>query len=117
MVYNYERDLQTFEDFLRKDVNIPFHEASKRVIELYKAYLTSRDRKTAKGGKATARLSAGSINRTLSSLRQYLKYLIDMDYKSPIAPEAIKLLKTPRRASAGSRIRSARTSDRVPYRI
>lgn len=95
-LYNYERDLQTFENFLQEDVGIPFPEVSKRFIELYKAYLTSRDRKTAKGSKVAAKLSAGSINRTLSSLRGYLKYLIDMDYKSPVAPEVVKLIKMPR---------------------
>ncbi|MEK9148003.1 MAG: tyrosine-type recombinase/integrase, partial [Patescibacteria group bacterium] len=95
--YNYERDLEVFEHFLNQDLRFPFRNITKRSIELYKAYLTSVDRKTAKSGKAMTRLSAGSINRTLSSLRRYLAYLIDMDYASPIAPEAVKLLKMPRR--------------------
>lgn len=95
-LYNYERDLKVFEYFLNEDLNIPFLKATKRSLELYKAYLTSRDRKTPTGAKAPARLSAGSINRALSSLRRYLKYLIDMDYETPIAPQAVKLLKMPR---------------------
>lgn len=96
-LYNYEQDLKVFETFLNEDLRIPFPKVAKRAIELYKAYLTSRDRKTPRGGKADAKLSAGSINRALSSFRRYLRYLIDMDYETPIAPEAIKLLKMPQR--------------------
>lgn len=95
--YNYERDLKTFEDFLAKDVRIPFSEISKRTVELYKAYLSSRDRKTPSGDKSSIRLSAGSLNRALSSLRRYLKYLIDIDYQVLLAPEAVKLVKMPKK--------------------
>lgn len=94
-VYNYERDLKVFEDFLRDEIKINFEKLTKRQMELYKAYLVSRDRKTANQTKSSKRLSAGSINRNLSSVRRYLKYLIDMDYEAPIAPEAIQLLKMP----------------------
>jgi len=96
-LYNYERDLLIFENFLKEDVAIPFDNISKRDLELYKAYLTSRDRKTAGNKKSPLALSAGSINRILSSLRRYIKYLIDMDYPVPLAPDAIKLLKMPQR--------------------
>lgn len=96
-LYNYERDLEIFEHFLEEDAGIPFHELTKRAIELYKAYLTSRDRKTSRKKKTIQVLSAGSINRALSGLRRYLKYLIDMDHPVPIAPDAIKLIRTPRR--------------------
>lgn len=95
-LYNYERDLLVFEQFLREDVDISFDKISKRTVDLFKAYLASRDRKTADGIRTSEKLSAGSINRTLSSLRSYFKYLVDMDYKAPIAPSAIKLLKMPR---------------------
>lgn len=94
-LYNYERDLLVFEQFLRNDVGVTFDDISKRTIDLFKAYLTSQDRKTADGIVTLERLSAGSINRTLSSLRSYFKYLVDMDYKVPVAPSAIKLLKMP----------------------
>lgn len=93
-VYNYERDLKTFEGFLKNEVKTPFEKITKKTIEQYKAYLVSRDRKTALGQKAKKNLTAGSINRNLSSLRGYLKYLIKMDYKTPIAPQAIELLRT-----------------------
>lgn len=93
---NYERDLQTFENFLKNDVHIPFKSLSKRTLELFKAYLTSRDRKTANGAQSLEKLAAGSINRTLSSLRSYFKYLVDSDYDTPVSPQSIKLLKMPR---------------------
>lgn len=86
-----------FEQFLKDDIHIPFERTSKKAIELYKAYLTSLDRKTSHCQKPSKHLSAGSINRMLSSLRSYLRYLIDMDYETPIAPEAVKFTKMPRR--------------------
>lgn len=95
-LYNYERDLLVFERFLNDDACISFNKVSKRSIDLFKAYLASRDRKTADGISTPEKLSAGSINRTLSSLRSYFKYLVDMDYRVPVSPSAIKLLKMPR---------------------
>lgn len=93
-LYNYERDLETFEFFLAREMsNLPFPKITKRTIEQYKAYLNSNDRKTASGEIAEKRLSSGSINRTLTSLRRYLSYLIDMDYDTPVAPGSIKLLR------------------------
>ena len=96
-LYNYERDLAVFEDFLTNDVKKSFSEINRRTIELYKAYLSSRDRKTPKKIKAPFQLSAGSINRTLSSLRSYLKYLVEINEPCPIAPDAVKLIKMPHR--------------------
>lgn len=95
-LYNYERDLLVFEHFLRNDSGISFSRISKHTIDLFKAYLASRDRKTPGGLNLREKLSAGSINRTLSSVRSYFRYLADMDYKIPVAPSAIKLLKMPR---------------------
>jgi len=92
-LYNYERDLKTFENFLKNEVKTPFEKITKKTIEQYKAYLVSRDRKTALDQKPKKNLISGSINRHLSSLRGYLKYLIKMDYKTPIAPQAIELLR------------------------
>ncbi len=92
-LYNYERDLETFSLFLTQEMNLAFSDINKRTIEQFKAYLNSRDRKTAKGKKAEQDLSAGSINRTLTSLRRYLSYLIDMDQPAPVAPGSIKLLR------------------------
>ena len=91
---NYERDLTTFESFLHMELDaLPFSAMTKRTIEQYKAYLHSRDRKTAAGAATTTSLDAGSINRSLSSLRKYLSYLIDMDYDVPVSPGSVKLLR------------------------
>ncbi len=96
-LYNYERDLAVFEEFLATDARVSFDAMTKRTIELYKAYLTSIDRKTAGHQESIQKLSAGSINRTLSSLRSYLKYLVDADYAVPVAPESVKLIKMPKK--------------------
>ncbi len=93
-LYNYERDLKTFESFLIKEMNkLPFSSVTKKTVEQYKAYLTSSDRKTAEGADVEKHLKSGSINRGLSSLRRYLAYLIDMDHETPIVPGSIKLLR------------------------
>ena len=96
-VYNYERDLATFASFLDEEVSLPFDQVDKRIVNQYKAYLASRDRRTPVKGEIHNGLGSGSLNRTLSSLRSYLKYLIDMDYKVPVPPETIKLVKTEKR--------------------
>ncbi len=94
-IYNYERDLRVFEIFLTRDLKLKdSKKINKRTIELYKAYLGSRDRETATGKKSSATLSGFSVNRFLSSLRRYLRYLIEMDYPTPLPPEAVKLVKT-----------------------
>ncbi len=95
-IYNYERDLIVFNNFLHDDLKTPFQKISKKTIEFYKAYLLSSDRATVK--KMTTnrkkRLGAYSVNRMLSSLRSYLKYLIEYDSPVPISPESVKLTKT-----------------------
>jgi len=93
-VYSYERDLQTFEDFLNDDIDTDFKDLSKRSIIKFKAYLSSTSRLTASHEHGVGQLSSYSINRILSALRSYLKFLIDVDYKTPITADAIKLLKT-----------------------
>lgn len=93
-LYNYERDLDTFALFLTYEMNnLAFEDIKKQTIEQFKAYLNSDDRRTAAGKRAKQDLTSGSINRTLTSLRRYLTYLIDMDYTVPIPPESIKLLR------------------------
>lgn len=96
-VYNYERDLETFRNFLQTGLVSPtqFKRVNKEIINKYKAYLSSSDRVTVKGKlKETKKLSSFSLNRILSSLRSYVKYLIEMDYECSIAPNSIKLVKT-----------------------
>ncbi|MEK7592316.1 MAG: tyrosine-type recombinase/integrase [Patescibacteria group bacterium] len=93
-VYNYERDLLIFAEFLF-GINTVFHDVDKKCILFYKAYLGSRDRVTPlKRLKNTGELSSTSLNRMLSSLRRYFRYLIDMDEPVPVPPETIQLVKT-----------------------
>ena len=97
-IYNYERDLVTFRQFLEEGLPsspIKFEAVNKLIVNEYKAYLSSKDRLTSKKReKGIAKLSSYSINRMLSSLRSYLKYLVEIDVSLPVAPEAIKLVKT-----------------------
>ena len=96
-IYNYERDLNVFSNFLDES-DIEFDKTDKRAITYYKAYLVSRDRKTASLEKqGEKQLDSRSINRMLSALRAYLRYLIDIDYPCPLPPEAVKLTKTGRK--------------------
>ena len=108
-VYNYERDLNVFSNFLDES-NIEFDKVDKRAITYYKAYLVSHDRKTANLEKqGEKQLDSRSINRMLSALRAYLRYLIDFDYPCPLPPEAVKLTKAgkkhPQVAELGDLIR------------
>ena len=97
-LYNYERDLSVFENFISES-KIDFLKLTKKDILNYKAYLTSTDRKTASKVKSKKKLTPHSINRILSSLRSYLKFLIDIDYASPLSPDAIKMVKTIKKKS------------------
>lgn len=92
-LYNYERDLTVFSHFLSEH-DTSFKKLDKKGIEKYKAYLYSIDRATATKSKATQKLTPFSVNRHLSSLRAYLRYLVEMDLPYPISPTAIKLVKT-----------------------
>ncbi len=93
-LYNYERDLDTFANFLKNEMrDLPFDKVTKKTIEHYKAYLNSPTRKTSGGQESEVKLKSGSINRHLTSLRRYLSYLLDMDEFAPIPPQSIKLLR------------------------
>lgn len=45
-------------------------------------------------GSGTSGIASKSINRMLSALRSYLNFLVDIDFKIPITPGAIKLVKS-----------------------
>lgn len=91
--YNYSIDLTVFSLFLTQEVKMEFKDINKRTLEVFKAYLNSSDRRTASGQKAEQDLSSNSINRTLTTLRRYLSYLIDMDEPTPVVPGSVKLLR------------------------
>jgi len=96
-VYNYDRDLKVFEKFL-VDFSTPFDKLDKKAVAEFKAYLTSLDRKTAiRGETSEDQLASRSVNRMLSVLRSFLKYLIEMDLPCPLSPEAVKMVKTEKR--------------------
>ena len=90
--YNYERDLDTFEHFLNNDIDKQFEKINKTDILRYKAYLASSDRKTANSiKKSEKKLGSYSINRMLSSLRSYLKFMEEFDHSPPVSSVAVKL--------------------------
>lgn len=94
-VHNYERYLAVFNRFLDQS-NIPFDRINKETITSYKAYLASRGRNTVTlGNHIETQLGPCTINYKLAGLRAYLRYLIDIDYPCPLAPEAVKNLKAP----------------------
>ncbi|MCK5416760.1 tyrosine-type recombinase/integrase [Candidatus Parcubacteria bacterium] len=97
-LYNYERDLTVFENYINKS-KVEFKKINKKEILRYKAFLTSSDRKTANKNNGEVYLGAYSINRMLSSLRSYFKYLVEIDFPVPIPPEAIKMIKTEKKKS------------------
>jgi site-specific recombinase XerD len=92
-VYEYERYLEVFNRFLSES-SVPFDKINKQTITFYKAYLASRGRNTAKLSNHNAgQLAPCTINYKLAALRVYLRYLIDIDYPCPLAPETVKNLK------------------------
>lgn len=93
-IYSYERDLKVFENFLNQDINKLFKNFEKTDLLRFKAYLTSQDRKTAGQDTPQKVLGAVSINRVLCSLRSYLKFLEEIDFKTLITSTNVKLIKT-----------------------
>lgn len=93
-LYNYERDLKQFELFLESE-KIEFDKIEKQSFNQFKAYLISRDRVLPfKGLTGAGKLEPGSINRVLSCIRTYMRYLVEVDRLVPVPPDAIKMVKT-----------------------
>ena len=92
-VRNYKQYLEVFSRFLNES-GVPFDNINKQTITSYKAYLGSLGGKTAKPGNHSDRqLAPCTINCKLAALRVYLRYLLDIDYPCPLAPEAVENLK------------------------
>ncbi|MBI2599329.1 tyrosine-type recombinase/integrase [Candidatus Daviesbacteria bacterium] len=95
-IYHYKNDLAIFDNFL-KSRNLRIKNLDKRLIFEFKAYLSSDDRETAtthhQGAK---RLSSASINRCLSAVRAYIRFLIEQDYETPVVPDQFKMVKRER---------------------
>ncbi|MBI3109897.1 tyrosine-type recombinase/integrase [Candidatus Daviesbacteria bacterium] len=95
-LYHYKNDLAIFDNFL-KSRNLKVVDLDKRSIFEFKAYLASNQRETATTHQESARrLSSASINRCLSAVRAYLRFLIDQDYKIPVVPDQFKMVKRER---------------------
>lgn len=93
-LYNYELDLKKLENFLNVE-NKLFEDLNKQLVIQFKVYLVSRDRKLPSTGlTATRKLGSASVNRVLSSVRSFLKFLIDTDRSVPLPPDSIKMVKT-----------------------
>ena len=93
-IYNYEQDLKQFDNYLVESRE-SFEKINKVKLIEYKAYLSSRDRKLPFTGiVANNKLNPKSINRALSCLRMYFRYLIEVDKPVPVPPDAIKMVKT-----------------------
>ena len=122
-IESYRRDMEIFAAFL-DDQQLEFSGITKLGISKYKEFLRNgryldviRSKRKVKtvaaqsdpkksSQKASRRLSmysgrltSRSANRILSTLRSYFRFLIDADVNIPIAPDAIKLIKTEKKES------------------
>ncbi len=95
-VYHYKNDLAIFDNFLTSR-NLRIKDLDKRLIFEFKAYLAADVRETATTHQpGAARLSSASINRCLSAVRAYIRFLIDQDYNTPVVPDQFKMIKRER---------------------
>jgi site-specific recombinase XerD len=92
-VHNYEQYLAVFARFL-DETNIPFDKISRQSIASYKTYLAGGRSGAMPSTEVAAKLSPCTVNYKLAGLRTYLRYLIDIDYPCPLAPEIVKNLKS-----------------------
>lgn len=147
-VYNYNRDLSFFAEFL-EDTKTQFKSINKLSVTFFKGWLKQREHvhrqdnknkepegemlqkgagndenivvidknasktnekkkndsllhgKTPNGGFVKNNnpevLDAMSINRVLVSLRNYLRFLVEYDYETPLAPDAVQLVRVPKK--------------------
>lgn len=93
-IYNYKRDLNTFDNYLVNNLNISLEEVDRNAIEYFKKYLLSPNRLTSDKSTTLKFLSISSINRIFSSLKSYFKYLSDNNIKTRISFADIKLAKS-----------------------
>ncbi|MBI2019112.1 tyrosine-type recombinase/integrase [Candidatus Daviesbacteria bacterium] len=95
-IYHYKNDIAIFDNFL-KSRNLKIKDLDKRQIFEFKAYLSSDERQSATTHQEGAkRLSSASINRCLSAVRAYIRFLIEQDYDTPVVPDQFKMVKRER---------------------
>src|SRR3989344_3969755 len=92
-IYDYKNDIAIFDNFL-KSRNVKVKDLDKRQVFEFKAYLTSGDRETAtthlEGAK---RLSSASVNRCLSAVKAYIRFLIDQEFNISVTADHFKMVK------------------------
>ena len=92
-IRDYKGYLEVFDRFLSES-NVPFDKTSRQTVDSYRVYLAGLGRDTRKlGNHSDRQLAPCTINYKLAGLRVYLRYLIDIDYPCPLAPETVKNLK------------------------
>lgn len=95
-LYNYEKDLLALAHFLSLK-KITVLNLDKKMVNEFKAYLASEDRLTSTQAKESGRrLSSASINRCLSAIRTYIRFLIDTDVKCSVMPDQFKMVRRER---------------------
>ena len=95
-IYHYRSDILLFDNFL-KSRNLYIKDLDKRQVLEFKVYLTSDERQTSfTSMEPHKKLSSSSINRCLSAVRAYVRFLIDQDYDCPIIPDYFKMVKRER---------------------
>ena len=92
-IYHYKNDIAIFGNFL-KSRNLKVKDLDKRQVFEFKAYLTSDTRETATTHlEGARRLSASSVNRCLSAVRTYVRFLIDQEFDIPVTADHFKMVK------------------------
>ncbi len=95
-VYSYRRDLLLFGRFLAQS-GLTFDRVDKLTVTRFKAALADPDHvRLLEDRPQRERLKARSVNRTLSALRSYLRFLVEIDRPVPIPPDAVKLARAER---------------------
>lgn len=92
-IYHYKNDIAIFDNFL-KSRNVKVKDLDKRQVFEFKAYLTSDDRETATTHfEGARRLSSASVNRCLSAVRAYIRFLIDQEFNISVTADHFKMVK------------------------
>ena len=103
-------DLIKFKDFLRsgkylkklyenKDESELNIDQGSENTELAGTQEISRSKASRRRSMYSGRLGSRSVNRMLSALRSYFRFLLEMDYEIPVPPDSIKLIKTEKKIS------------------
>ncbi len=89
-IYNYRRDLLIFERFVKSD-SVVGTDITPQLIKNFLINLTTKERLTSAGKQSNHTLSISSVNRIISSVKSYLKYLSDRDLCSLKVISVLKL--------------------------